>query len=36
VLAPETSCELFNRRLDRGMLVGTPADQTLGFFAGLP
>lgn len=32
ILVPETSCELFNRRLDRGMLIGTPAEASLGFF----
>jgi hypothetical protein len=32
VLAPETSCEEFNRFLDRAMLVGTPTDPTAGFF----
>ena len=29
---PETSCEHFNRHLDRGMLVGTPEKPGLGFF----
>ncbi|MCO4054944.1 MAG: DUF1998 domain-containing protein [Bosea sp.] len=29
---PETSCEHFNRHLDRGMLVGTPENPGLGFF----
>jgi len=29
---PETSCEHFNRHLDRGMLVGTPERPGLGFF----
>ena len=29
---PETSCEQFNRFLDRGMLVGTPENPALGFF----
>lgn len=32
-LAPETSCELFNRRLDRALLVGTPTSDALGFFS---
>ncbi|MFD7444618.1 DrmB family protein [Streptomyces sp. NPDC059909] len=32
VLLPETSCEQFNRFLDRGMLVGTPEDPASGFF----
>jgi hypothetical protein len=35
VLAPETSCEEFNRFLDRAMLVGTPTDAAAGFFTGL-
>lgn len=35
VLAPETSCEEFNRFLDRAMLVGTPSDPSLGFFTDL-
>ena len=35
LLAPETSCEDFNRFLDRGMLLGTPEDRTIGFFSGL-
>lgn len=35
VLAPETSCEEFNRFLDRAMLVGTPADPDVGFFVDL-
>jgi hypothetical protein len=34
-LLPETSCEEMNTLLDRGLLVGTPQDGTLGFFAGL-
>jgi hypothetical protein len=34
-LAPETSCELFNRRLDRALMVGTPKAESLGFFSGL-
>ncbi|MCE8511900.1 DUF1998 domain-containing protein [Ruegeria pomeroyi] len=29
---PETSCEHFNRHLDRGMLVGTPDQPDIGFF----
>jgi hypothetical protein len=32
VLAPETSCEEFNRFLDRAMLVGTPDNPETGFF----
>jgi len=35
VLSPETSCEEFNRFLDRAMLVGIPADPAAGFFAGI-
>lgn len=46
LLAPETSCEEFNRLLDRAMLVGSPAPagaepggeedtRRIGFFAGL-
>lgn len=31
-LLPETSCEEFNRLLDRGLVVGTLADRSLGFF----
>ena len=32
-LLPETSCEEFNRFLDRGLVVGTFDDPTLGFFS---
>ncbi|MGW6027005.1 DrmB family protein [Streptomyces sp. NPDC055099] len=32
VLLPETSCESFNRFLDRVMLIGTPANPELGLF----
>ena len=32
VFVPETSCEHFNRHLDRAMLVGTAEDPDLGFF----
>jgi hypothetical protein len=32
-LLPETSCEEGNRLLDRALLVGTPQDANLGFFA---
>ena len=32
LLVPETSCQHFNHLLDRAMLVGTPQDQSLGFF----
>lgn len=35
VLAPETSCEEFNRFLDRATLVGTPDQPELGFFRAL-
>lgn len=31
-LAPETSCEEFNRFLDRAMLVGTPDEPEVGYF----
>jgi hypothetical protein len=31
-LVSETSCEEFNRFLDRALLVGTPAEPRLGFF----
>lgn len=31
-LLPETACEKFNRFLDRGMLVGTADDPSIGFF----
>jgi hypothetical protein len=34
-LLPETSCEEGNRYLDRGVLVGTPTDPGIGFFADL-
>ena len=36
VLVPETACEEFNRFLDRALLVGTPADRDLGYFAFQP
>ncbi|GAA4598064.1 DUF1998 domain-containing protein [Planotetraspora phitsanulokensis] len=32
VLLPETSCETNNVFLDRAMLIGTPEDQSTGFF----
>lgn len=32
-LLPETSCEEFNRFLDRGLVVGTFADPNLGYFS---
>lgn len=34
-LLPEVSCEEMNLFLDRGMLIGTPTKQKLGFFAEL-
>jgi len=33
-LFPETSCEEFNRFLDRGLVIGTFGDPTLGYFSG--
>lgn len=35
-LLPETSCEEFNRFLDRGLLVGTLQHPEIGYFADLP
>lgn len=35
MLAPETSCEEFNRLLDRAALVGFPADRAAGYFSPL-
>jgi hypothetical protein len=35
VLAPETSCEEYNRFLDRATLVGTPDNAGTGFFSSL-
>lgn len=35
VLVPETSCETFNTFLDRALLIGTPDDPSVGFFADL-
>ena len=35
VLLPEVSCEEMNLLLDRGLLVGTPEEPTVGLFAGL-
>jgi hypothetical protein len=35
LLAPETSCEEFNRLLDRALLVGTPERRVDGFFSPL-
>ena len=32
VLLPETSCEVGNRLLDRGLIVGTMDDPDIGFF----
>ncbi len=34
-LIPETSCEEFNRFLDRGLVVGSFKDPDLGFFSSL-
>jgi hypothetical protein len=34
-LLPETSCEEFNRFLDRGLVIGTFDERNLGFFASL-
>lgn len=34
-LLPETSCEEFNRFLDRGLVIGTFAQPTLGYLAAL-
>jgi hypothetical protein len=34
-LLPETSCEEFNRFLDRGLVIGTFDDPTLGYFSGI-
>ncbi|WP_328721473.1 DUF1998 domain-containing protein [Streptomyces sp. NBC_00247] len=34
VLLPETSCEHYNGLLDRALLIGTPEDPGVGFFAG--
>lgn len=34
-LLPETSCEEFNRFLDRGLVVGTLSNPELGFFSNL-
>jgi hypothetical protein len=35
VMLPETSCEHNNILLDRALLVGTPEDPHLGFFANI-
>ncbi len=32
MLVPETSCEFFNKFLDRALLIGSPEDKNLGFF----
>lgn len=32
-LLPETSCEVGNRLLDRALIIGTPENPSLGFFA---
>lgn len=34
-LLPETSCEEYNRFLDRGLVVGTLDEPTLGYFSGM-
>lgn len=34
-LLPETSCEMFNRWLDRGVLIGDHQDKGIGYFSGL-
>ena len=31
-LVPETACEVFNRFLDRGLVVGTLTEPEIGFF----
>jgi len=33
-LVPETACEEFNRFLDRGVLIGTLEERSMGFFEG--
>jgi hypothetical protein len=35
ILLPETSCEHYNRFLDRALLIGSPEDGITGFFDGL-
>ena len=35
LLAAETSCEHFNRFLDRALLVGTPTNRAVGYFSDL-
>ena len=34
-LLPETSCEEFNRFLDRGLVTGTLDEPDLGFFSAM-
>ena len=34
-LLPETSCEVFNRFLDRGLLYGTEDNKEIAFFGEL-
>ena len=34
-LLPETSCEEFNRFLDRGLVIGTLKEPELGFFSAM-
>lgn len=31
-LLPETACEQFNRFLDRGLVIGSLSESTLGYF----
>ena len=33
ILLPETSCEMGNRLLDRGLMIGTPNDTEIGYFS---
>jgi len=35
VLVPETSCEQGNRLLDRGIVIGTPGHQEIGYFSSI-
>jgi hypothetical protein len=35
ILVPETSCEQHNKFLDRGLLIGTDADNEIGYFSDL-
>jgi hypothetical protein len=36
VMLPETSCETFNHFLDRGLLIGTPEEPSIGYFCEVP